>query len=178
MDDARLQEIRERAEKATVGPWKWVAEDVSVLALYGPRDSEDHVLWSQICEACQKHQNRCTAPSDADASFIAHARRDIPDLLDHIDTLKAEMATTKGSLEMALKGSVDAIEVMASENAILRAKNTHLEQLGQQLADALTLARDPYLAGTETLAERVNRTIATGSNALEAWRMRNHKEGK
>lgn len=69
--------------KHTPGPWKWTAEDSSVLALYGPRGDEDHVLWSEICPACQKSGGRCTAPNDANARLIAAA----PDLLAMLEEI-------------------------------------------------------------------------------------------
>lgn len=56
----------------TPTPWKWTWEDESVMALYGPDDEMDFVLWSAICPACQKTGNRCTAPNDANADHIVH----------------------------------------------------------------------------------------------------------
>ena len=70
----------------TPGPWEWTMEDASVMALYGPRGLEDHVLWSGICTACQETGNRCTAPNDANARLIAMA----PGLLEALEFYAAE----------------------------------------------------------------------------------------
>lgn len=65
------ERFRELLSTATPRPWHWGFEDESVLYVYGPRRDEDHVLWAQICDACQKRKKaRCTAPSDANADAI------------------------------------------------------------------------------------------------------------
>ena len=66
-----LRALAAAAKKATRGPWHWEMVDPSVMALYGPRDDYDFVLWSQICKACVERGNRCTAPSEDNAHFIA-----------------------------------------------------------------------------------------------------------
>ena len=71
----------------TPGPWHWVFEDASVMALYGPDDERDFVLWSGICPACQKRGGRCTAPNDANADLIAKA----PELLAENKLLRAKL---------------------------------------------------------------------------------------
>jgi len=63
--------------KYTPGPWTWIMEDPSCLALYGPKGLLDHVLWSRICPACAERGAKCTGPNDANAQLIAAA----PDLL-------------------------------------------------------------------------------------------------
>lgn len=73
--------------KHTPGPWEWSYEDPSVLALYGPRGPLDHVLWSQICPACQECDGQCTGPNTPDARLIAAA----PDLLEACKTWIAWM---------------------------------------------------------------------------------------
>lgn len=87
----RIEEIQNRLSRVTSYPWKWEREDASVFALYGPRGSEDHVLWSQVCDACQKYGNRCTAPSDADMAFIETAPSDVDYLLAEIAKLKIKL---------------------------------------------------------------------------------------
>lgn len=62
MTEARLANIGARAERATVAPWSVHAFSVR---------SEDRSLRA----ACFVHE---------DAAFIAHARTDIPDLLDEV----------------------------------------------------------------------------------------------
>lgn len=67
-----LDEINEALERATERPWAWEAADASVIALgaAGKVFDTGHVLWCGICPACQKHGNRCTAPSRENAKLI------------------------------------------------------------------------------------------------------------
>ena len=72
--------------RPTTGPWEWVFEDTAVMALYGPKGPEDHVLWAGICDACAKRGARCTAPNDANARLIAEA----PEMLTLLTELYEE----------------------------------------------------------------------------------------
>lgn len=78
----RLQEIKERCEKATPGPWELV------LGHEDPNDACVHVKGSDntVCYTqCYDCNHR------ADMAFIAHAREDIPYLLDENDRLRREL---------------------------------------------------------------------------------------
>lgn len=78
----RIARLRALSKAATPGQWAWEWEDKSVLALYGPRRDETHVLWAQVCSACAERGWRCTAPSDEDSSLIAESRNALDALLD------------------------------------------------------------------------------------------------
>jgi hypothetical protein len=91
MTHAERATIRDALAKATPGPWKWSMEDGSVMSLTGPKYDYDHVLWSEICPACQKRGGRCTAPSDEDARLIAHAPEWLAALLDEVERLEQEL---------------------------------------------------------------------------------------
>lgn len=83
----RLNEIRERADKATPGPWiapgperpEVVAGDVRIADCEWLAQTDGE--WAQM---------------DLDAKFIAAARQDVPDLLAEIDRLKALVQTLGG----------------------------------------------------------------------------------
>jgi len=89
----REQEIRQRleAEGVTPFPWRWMMEDGSVMALYGPRHEFHHVLWADICPACEKRGGRCTAPNDANAALIANAPADLAYLLGEVAQLREQL---------------------------------------------------------------------------------------
>jgi hypothetical protein len=81
----QLEAIRQRAEKATPGPWEF-----------------DGVFY---CGEFPYYIDLITGAGDIgvrhnkdDATFIAHARTDIPALLDHIAELEAELACLKDAL--------------------------------------------------------------------------------
>ena len=79
----RLDEIRSRAEAATPGPW-------GVFAKRG----------GDVCEVLDAHHDqvcRMYAYDEdtlADATFIAHAREDIPYLLAEVEQLPRRLAAT------------------------------------------------------------------------------------
>jgi hypothetical protein len=78
-DEARLREIAERAEKATVGPWKvqGLGPEVQRLGayVYSP-------YLGSVC-SCPKESDLFSGHT-YNMEFIAHARSDIPWLLDQL----------------------------------------------------------------------------------------------
>ena len=82
MNKAELDEIRQRCEAATPGEWVpgiGLFDDHKILS-FETRDSGHNNGIHFIGKADRGH----------DAIFIAHARQDIPTLLDYIAELKAE----------------------------------------------------------------------------------------
>jgi hypothetical protein len=86
----QLEAIRQRAENATPGPWKWSGDKFGDIVVYSPERRGFHNNGGEIAEL--------DFGSQADATFIAHARTDIPALLDHITELEAELARLKAAL--------------------------------------------------------------------------------
>ncbi len=74
MDAARLQAIRERCEAATEGPWTKYTP---------PSDTDD----AGVLEPWVKYPDGddISVLTHPNADFIAHARSDIPDLLDAVE---------------------------------------------------------------------------------------------
>ena len=97
----QIEQIRKRCEAATPGPWRvpegysWrVAEgDTYICNMFGRQDLQD----------------------SENAKFIAHARTDIPLLLDEIDRLRAELNEANN----------DFCEVVAERDAMERAVRGH-----------------------------------------------------
>jgi hypothetical protein len=77
----QLEAIRQRAENATPGPWK---EDDVTGALVS--DIGEDVAVFDAGPYIYAHDR-----TEANMEFIAHARTDIPSLLDHIAELEAEL---------------------------------------------------------------------------------------
>ena len=71
MTKDRLKEIEARADAATDGPW------MSVDSYIGVEEAEDQAVGE--------------TGRDADATFIAHARTDIPDLIAEVKRLQGEI---------------------------------------------------------------------------------------
>jgi hypothetical protein len=77
-----LRSIRERAERATPGPWCVAGSPRDfVIAKHGgsERCSDNPVVWAD---------DDCLSGNKVDAEFIAHARADVPRLADEVDRLR------------------------------------------------------------------------------------------
>src|SRR6185312_6774960 len=83
--DKRLEEIRQRAEKATKGPWEWVGRDGDHHDLMSPEG-----MIHSDGSACGEYSADIEV-FGPDATFIAHSREDIPYLL-------SELADVSGKL--------------------------------------------------------------------------------
>lgn len=96
MTEKQLEEIKERCEAATPGPWRWRYR--TFLTECG--EYEDHPSVSTVtdCTICDLGDSNsyCSDGNgiydeDSDAEFIAYAREDIPALLEEIEKLKEEI---------------------------------------------------------------------------------------
>ncbi len=90
---ADLRAIRERLENIKDGPWEWEADgDMVCLGTKGDAFFYGYVLTlARICPACQESGKRCLMPTKEHSEFIAHARQDIPDLLEEVAKLEVAL---------------------------------------------------------------------------------------
>ncbi len=77
-------EVRGRCEIATSGPWKPIIEGRDQ-----PLGGDSFIL--RGTENARQEDLYLTGATIADHDFIAHARQDIPLLLDEIETLRAKL---------------------------------------------------------------------------------------
>ncbi|MET4703118.1 hypothetical protein [Frigoribacterium sp. UYMn621] len=73
-----LTAIRAHADAATEGPWDYVCQGVVAQGWVSSEDALDNPV--------------ATGRTDADGEFIAHARTDIPTLLDLVAALAKQVA--------------------------------------------------------------------------------------
>lgn len=98
MTPAELAAIRERAERATPGPWTYeynverIGIGYDVRANLGGPDVT-YALARLGFETRSRH----------DANFIAHSRTDIPDLLSHVESLEAKLEKAREIIQQAMK---------------------------------------------------------------------------
>lgn len=90
MTDPRetLNRIRKQADAATEGPWEVNGPDQPWATISHGSDSVLHAYEQHhpYCEGCECGDSRSeVALSDEDAEFIAHARTDVPWLLEQVD---------------------------------------------------------------------------------------------
>lgn len=81
-----LEEIRARAEAATQGPWHRVGTSIDANVPLSD-DGPPTTRWNTtvVCSVGAWGSGR---PIEADAEFIAHARTDVPALLDRLDQIR------------------------------------------------------------------------------------------
>lgn len=85
MTDNEIKQIEDRCNKATSGPW------VSYI------EGRDHESGSDFIMTAGNDIELTGATAD-DQDFIAHARQDIPDLINEIYSLKSEINKLKKDL--------------------------------------------------------------------------------
>ena len=91
MTDLDLAAIRERANNATKGPWEHIRDSNYQLADCPPT-YESLVTSDDGMVAILDWGNGATS---SDAEFIAHARENVPALLDLVDTLTKRLAAIR-----------------------------------------------------------------------------------
>ena len=118
----QLKEIRERADKATPGEWEdetwgtyYTPEGIGLTSVGGIRYVSS---WEEFKQ------------DKKDVEFIAHARQDIPALLDEVDRLNNKLAVIDDIMD-GLKSSI--IDGNPSDNelrlfATLEVIKEHMEQ--------------------------------------------------
>ncbi|WP_232696123.1 hypothetical protein [Brevibacillus daliensis] len=92
-----LEAIRERAEKATLGPWEWSDGD------YINNNGDFRTSAGEpICHFGGHYGYETFTgmePELVDIEFIAHSREDIPNLLAEIDRLNNRWDDLRGEIE-------------------------------------------------------------------------------
>jgi len=87
---ADIEAIQARLENLKDGPWEGEADgDMVCLGTKGDAFFYGHVLTlARICPACRESGKRCLTPTKEHSDFIAHARQDVPDLLEENSRLR------------------------------------------------------------------------------------------
>ena len=101
-----IEAIRKRAEAATKGPWTFIPED---------RDNKGAI--SPVCtfgDDCNYYPTAGQLYDEADGEFIAHARTDIPALLDELERTRAAAM----ELREALKNEASNFHKLAQACAV------------------------------------------------------------
>lgn len=91
LTDEELQAIRERVEKATAGPWQIGKQSPNGLNNVGTMDG---LLTAQTTD-------------ESNASFIAHAREDIPKLLAEIERLRGRLEYAQAVVDLVFGGDAE-----------------------------------------------------------------------
>ena len=95
---SKLDEIRERLEAATEGPWDWCSE------LWQLRHMTGKYVCTEVLHA------KGTLPTDNDAEFIANAPTDIAYLLAEVERLRGVVTTATiacGAVDLEAAEDID-----------------------------------------------------------------------
>lgn len=93
--DADLLAMEQRCKRAQVGPWRVdFGEEIGsnwVVATNAAYDQDKRGTWAVATD--RAHASDCNAADGKDdAEFIAHARQDVPRLLEEVRRLRAVVA--------------------------------------------------------------------------------------
>lgn len=133
LDRAQIEAIAARAEAATKGPWK-----PKFHTNYGGGHSVDYDMGRTVAHVYLTDRN------EADATFIAAARADIPALILHAAALEAEIDALHGDCEVREQ----ALSERIAELARLRELATNaLYVLPADMSQPETSALRRYLEG-------------------------------
>ena len=119
----RLNEIRARAEAAT--PGEWAARKDQFIEWFGIVALNDE-HWSTVTTWPVLSGDNDYGPAGgitnaADATFIAHAREDIPYLLAEVERLREELDDATGGFVTATPTAMERITSLKTEVERLRA---------------------------------------------------------
>lgn len=118
----RISEIQERAGKATDGPWFRMSsrEGQPIVLAGGGR---------RVAETPQDGDGRGTQ-DELNAAFIAHARADIPWLLDEIERLRTENDELAAAYKHKNKMAVDLFKRAEAAERVVKAAHLQWECFG------------------------------------------------
>lgn len=143
LSDERLAEIRARVDAAAPGPWR-ESETVADRGadqwyVLPPADYSDLILARGFSDDLPRD-----ARALANRTFIAHARTDIPDLLDEIARLREALAQVPEVCRLAWRAGWDSGEGTGSEG-----HTTQAEQDASEAAYRVALWRIMTTLGPE-----------------------------
>lgn len=124
LTEEQIAEIRARVEAATPGPWDTIGGS-RVRAVKGDMacpifSSEAPIDWHKNKRITHPVLCRAYADQVNNATFIAHAREDIPALLSALEAQAAELAEVRQQYVDANEARIDAETQLAEARKALR----------------------------------------------------------
>jgi hypothetical protein len=95
MTKDQLNQIRERCDKATPGPWR-VGNNTITDRHHGEESVVDDI---RVIVRREVYGGPADGQTYADIRFIAHTRQDVPALLDYVAELEAKIAGLESEVE-------------------------------------------------------------------------------
>lgn len=110
MTKQQLDEIKQRVEAATGGPWF----PCGARYTYISRELSD-VEIEDVAEVCNHYRDETQI--EKNKYFIAHARTDIPALLEHIESLQGQLAEAREVIKFYGQQTEPDIESVFAKSA-------------------------------------------------------------
>ena len=108
MDRPKIEQIRERCNRATEGPWAWnspyeksngyvvgVAVTIDGDSLEGKIDDPDDMVDDIVEYHAEIGEHEASTCNYNDPAFISHARTDVPKLLNWIEELESQLKAAR-----------------------------------------------------------------------------------
>ncbi|MFF5993436.1 hypothetical protein AAGS61_01620 [Lysinibacillus sp. KU-BSD001] len=167
MKAEQLQVIKERAEKATNGPWKVVKSEESGVQIGTTWESGQLKACVPVVTTAHGKGSVTVYINDRNAEFVAHAREDVPALIAEIERLQASLELTEKCYEICERGMFKAndmfietknkLDQVELAEAKMRMENERLREVLKQVLED----EAPNCDGYETFIH------ATARKALE-----------
>ena len=139
LTDEELEEIRDRVDNATKGPW------ITTMGGVSSRHAESYNYSGkntrEIC-ALSDGEYIVNMNEENDAAFIAHARQDIPKLLAEIDRLNRLYCELK---EIAHNIEVDRNETAAEYREYYEKSEAEIDRLKEMLTEYIQNAEEIWI---------------------------------
>jgi hypothetical protein len=177
---SRIDEIRKRCEAATPGPWTFEASEGDCG--FSGKCPRSLIYCDDKCPACEHWEVYKGAwPNgpemiecgdyafftDEDAALIAHARDDIPALLDEIARLTAERdAAYMDGVKKAIYEIMKEADVYGSN--VIRKSGDADDGMCAQAAKLLTAERDEWRRRAEVAEAQINEIYQYALNVQES----------
>ena len=163
----RLAEIRERADKATPGPWEYEHEDYVSSVYLGSANAGSYPVQRAPIHRDTDITDRQADEARSTVEFIAHSREDVPYLLSVIDSLTAERDHDRHRKEVAEfeREEVRAALTRAIEAADSRAEAAEAREARlREMMEKVAIQAERHMKGPDgyySIAAKARAALAT-----------------
>lgn len=124
MDKKRIDDIRARVNATTEGEWRFCNESEYRWSICDEHEGEQtFTIISEYGYGVLSTPRSIANSKESDYAFIAHARTDIPDLLDEVEQLKTNLAAITIERDAAVRDLTHMLSRSAVGVCMMYCKN-------------------------------------------------------